>query len=872
MDACPRGLTVPSSHGTVSVIQAAISNTTAPGGTNRGMFPEMNTRAHVALLLVALSAATTALAGDDGLRLTASRDGSGRVHLQWSGARPGFEVYRSTRADDVRSSFDHRIALTRDRSFVDDPPAGSIFFYEVGPRWPQFFSSDPTHDDLLNDMFIRHTRTDFADNSLRSAAWPVPTVGTGSVWRDWEIDEFLWHDASTINYPFEDRAANIAFWAAYFPVDRFGYHYSSGGDAEPPTAGPGCCAGMGWPFPTYTQSQGLTTGWEWNGSDREGWSMISTSRSQVTGGEWRASTTLKGPQLISPAIAIAAEQTPFVTFEIQYDAIDPLATGAERTFRFWWQTAAEPTWTAAKSVTSDSFPMLPLGPIQAGQTLRVVQLPLYLHNKWAGQTITRVRLDPLQSGAPRTASWRLNYLRLTYDTRHAINNPSFVRAVARKFFWDGDADYLKVELSRLRQATQFMLIHMQGDALGVLDNSWFAGHDGPGFTGPDQPRIGHGIGDNWHDLISLGPRDLFASLAFYLALQTMVQIEEFVAVNPQCDSPRPSVTGTDGTSVVPYVETAASLSARLPVVRQAINAQFWNPATGRYAGSRTASGELRDYGAIQPNAEALAAGIPDAEAARSILDWLDGTRLVADDTSIGTDIYVNRFGPRFTTRKNDFDYMWSWTGYTQPWGGWVEDGGASLLGTFRDLQGRLHWNDVNGAWRVWRNMLDHHAAVRDFGGTGANFYRAYYAAHPELGALGGGGAFGGLGLDSDFIENMLAPGSWISAWLGIESNEPGVLRIAPSRPPALDEMGVRSLVYRGNRLDVRHVAGVIDLRGSTLRAGASETLEIFFRGAWPPNAVVLRDGELAPGSATWSPDGLTLRTPIAASSFEVRAN
>ena len=629
---------------------------------------------------------------------------------------------------------------------------------------------------------------------------------------------------------------------------------------------------MGWPFPTYTHSQGLTTGWEWNGTNREGWSMTAVSSSQVTGGEWRASTTQKGPQLVSPAVVIDAAQAPFVTFEIQYDSIAPTTTNAERTFRFWWQTAADPAWTLAKSVTSDAFPMLPLGPVQPGQTLRVVQLPLYLHAAWAGQTITRVRLDPLQTTAPRSASWRLNYLRLTYDTRHAINNPSFVRAVARKFFWDGDADYLEAELARLRQATQFMLTHMQGDALGVLDNAWFAGHDGPGFTGPDQPRIGHGIGDNWHDLISTGPRDLLASLAFYRALAAMARVEEFVAANPQYDGPRPSVTGPDGTSTVPYVETAASLTARLPIVRQAIHAQFWNPVTGRYAGSRNAAGALVDFGAVQPNAEALADGIPDGEAARSILDWLDGTRLVADDTSTGADIYANRFGPRFTTRKNDFDYMWSWTGYTQPWGGWVEDGGASLLGTFRDLLGRLRHDDVGGAWRVWRAMLDHHAVVRNFGGTGANFYRAYYAAHPELGSLGGGGAFGGLGLDSDFIENVLAPEAWIGGWLGIETNEPGVLRIAPAQPPALDELGVRSLVYRGSRLDVRHAPGLIDLRGSTLRTGAGETLELFFRGAWPPDAIVLRDGLPAPGTFTWSPAGLTLRTPLAAAAFEVRPN
>ncbi len=832
----------------------------------------MPSRLFTTSLAVVSLLSVSAASADDGLRLAVTKDESGHAVLDWTGGRPAFEVYRSDAPQGLTSSFAQRIALTRDRHLVDAPPPSAVTFYVVGPRWPQFYSSDLQHDELLNDMFVRHTRSDFADDSLRSASWPVPTVGTGAVWRDWEIDEFLWHDASSVNYPLEDRAAYLAFFAAYLPVDRFGYYFSSGGDAEPKTGGPGSAAGMGWPFPTYADSQGLTTGWEWNGLNAEGWSSVNARNDGVSSGEWHGSTTKRDPQLLSPVVSIDSFQAPFVTLEIQYDSIDIFASPAERVFRFWWQTASEPTWTTDKSVSSDTFPMLPIAALQAGVTSRVFQLPLYLHAKWAGQTITRVRLDPLESSAPRTATWRLNYLRLTYDTRHAMNNPDFVRAIARKFFWDGDTDYLKVELARLRQATQFMLTHMRGDELGILDHGWFQGHDSPGLLGPGQPRVGHGIGNGWHDLISMGPRELFAALAFYRSLFAMAEIERFVEANPQYDSAKPTVVGRDGSTVVPYLETSASLMARVPIVRQAIHTQFWSAVTGRYGGWRTTAGELRDYGAVQANLEVLATDIPDATAVRSILDWLDGTRIVPGDTSVGLDIYANRFAPRFTTRKNDYDYMWSWTGYTQPWGLWIEDGGTSLLASFYDFQARLKQGDVTGAWSAWQRMLDHHKTVRDFGGVGANFYRAYYAAHPELGSLGGGGAAGGLGLDSDFIENMLAPEAWFVAWLGVESNEPGVLRIAPTLPPTLTQMGVRSAVYRNSRLDIRHTMGVIDTSGSTLRAGATEQLELFFRGAWSTHATVLRDGQPAPGSVTWSSTGLTLRTPIAAGKFEVRDN
>ncbi len=348
-----------------------------------------------------------------------------------------------------------------------------------------------------------------------------------------------------------------------------------------------------------------------------------------------------------------------------------------------------------------------------------------------------MRLDPLETTVPRTGSWRLNFLRLDYDTRESVNNPIFVRAVARKFFWDGDTGYLAGQLPRLRQATQFMLTHMRGAELNLPDHAWFTGHDGVGWAGINQPRVGHGLPNNWFDIVTTGPRDLLAAIRFYTALSAMAEIEAWIEVNPEFDSPKPAVLGPDGSSTVPYAESAASLRARLPSVRAAIRAEFWDPLSGRYATWRGADGVLRDYGAVHANLEALAAGIPDAAEARSILDWLDGTRTVAGDTSTGADLYASRFAARANARRNAFDWIWGWSGWTVPFEGQVEDGGASLHTTFFDVQGRLRYGDVAGAWTVWSRMLDHHRTVREFGGRGANFYRDYYAAHPELGRAAG---------------------------------------------------------------------------------------------------------------------------------------
>lgn len=830
----------------------------------------MPRHAHFLLALFLLAPAPWARGGgDDGIQLSVGKDPQGIIRLEWAGARPAFEVFRSEAAPAMTASPGHRLGTTRDRLWTDDPPSSPITFYKILPHWPQFFSSDPAHDELLNDLLSRHARADFAADSLRRPDAACPAWWTVTLWRDWEVDELHWHDFGPLNYPLDERPWFFAYLTAITPVDKFGYYFSGSAGPEPAMGNPGTQFGMGWAFPTYRDSRGLSAGWEWNGLNPEGWSAVNAANDGVQDGEWFMSTTKKDPQLISPLLDIEAFQAPFLDFEIQFDYIDIFTPEAEKVWRLYWQTEAEPFWSASKSVRSDQYPVTPVLVLAAGVPLATFHLPMYLHPRWKDQRITRLRLDPLETSTPRPARWRLNFLRLNYDTRESVNNPIFIRAAARKFFWDGDAAFLASQLTRMRQAMQFMLTHMQAGSLDLLDHSWFVGHDGLGFLGPDQPRVGHGLPNNWFDIVTTGPRDLIASVKYFQALQVMAAIEAFVEAHPESDAPKPSVLGPDGSTPVAYLETSQTLRARIEPARQAIHAEFWNPATGRYGGWRTALNLLVDYGAVQANLEALAAGIPDSEAAASILDWLDGRRIVEGDTSQGPDIYSRQFAPRANTRKNDFDWIWGWTGWTVPFSDQVEDGGASLYTSFFDLAGRLRYGAANGAWTIWTRLLEHHRTVRDFGGQGANFYRDYYAAHPELGYLQGCGIPGGLGLDCEFVENMLVPAAWPVAWLGIQSSEPGLLRIAPTLPAALSEMGARSLYFRGNRLDVRHQPGVIDLRGSTVDTAADENLELFFAGSFPPGAQVLRDGAPAPGVLRQTPTGLELLTPLSSSLYQV---
>ena len=751
---------------------------------------------------------------------------------------------------------------------------------------PEFLSSDPGHDRLLNDLFVRHLRIDVSDTSLRKGPGvPVPTFATCTLWRDWEVDDTLWYDATSANFPHEDRLACFRGQLETIPVDRFGYVFSAHNGPEPPLAGPQFYFGMGWPFPEYVLALGSkAAGWEWNGSDPQGWTFENAD-AEVKDGYLHVRTSAASPRLTSPAFSANWFHAPFVMIDIAYDELDGGAAEPDCVLTLRWTTVEEPGFSDERSVRSDAWPVIPIAEVTKGFARRL-WLPMYLHPEWHGKTITRIRIEPLSGDAPHAIALRLNTVRLDYDTRHAVNNPIYVRACARKFFWDGDAQWLGRELPRMHKAMEFMLTHMQARKLGLLDQSFFVGHDGLGWETPTKRRIGHGIGSNYFDISPMGPRDLESSVMYLEAVRAMAGVEAYVAAHPELDSPRPTVTAPDGKSTVTCSETSSSLRALAERSRKAIHREFWSSQTRRYGGWRDVNGALHDYGYTHFNLEALAAGIPRPAAARSVLSWLDGSRVVDGDTSAGGDIYHWEFAARLSTKHNMLHWSWAWARqagedeehdeYNQtvaslgvPWGDQVQDGGATLFTTFFDVKGRLRYGDADGAWRVWRSMLDHHGKVLAHGGRGHRFYRDYYEADPSRGVLQGGGPPGGLGLDEEFVESLLTPTAWVTAWLGIAAPEPGVLEIAPTLPEALSEMGVRNVIYRGNRLDVRVERGAIDLTGSDIPSPEAGLLRLVFNGAFREPTAVLRDGRPDGGKLTRTDRGIRLETALGGHRFEV---
>jgi hypothetical protein len=256
----------------------------------------------------------------------------------------------------------------------------------------------------------------------------------------------------------------------------------------------------------------------------------------------------------------------------------------------------------------------------------------------------------------------------------------------------------------------------------------------------------------------------------------MADLERAIAAHPAWEIP------ADGG---PFA--ADDLTALADAVREDFRRRFWSEGKGRFVGWIDGDGRGYDYGFTILNLEAIDAGLASPEQARSILDWLDGTREVDGDTSRGADIYHWRFGPRATTRRNIETYVWSWNRPESiPWGGQVQDGGAVLGFSYFDIMARLHVNGPDDAWRRLEEIL---AWFRDVQAEGG--YRPYYAT-PGRGTLQGGGPPGGLGLDQEFLESVLVPQVMLYGFLGFRPTPEG-FEVNPRLPedwPSLTILGI----------------------------------------------------------------------------------
>ncbi len=563
---------------------------------------------------------------------------------------------------------------------------------------------------------------------------------------------------------------------------------------------------QGWPFPMWVQGDPgrLTAGWHFQeqgfgwawehylnhqpdspfGRARaiEGWTLENVASEGIVDGRWRLTATGPSPAITTPAgPTIDAFNAPYLQLRWKRsgEAPDGVLPYLE------WKREGDAAFSEERRVSILPGTGNPDYEKQTG--VNHAMIAMHGHPQWEG-TITAIRLSLAPGESDVT--FDVDSFFTVYDTRHSINNPIYILACWDYYRWTGDAGFLQEVIGRMRTALRYQQTVMGGQELNHIRNPW-PGHDGlPGFTvhpdGSKEVRHGHGIGNNYWDLLPFGWDDMYATSQYYASLLAMAEVEDAVRRHPEWGIAQ----GADAFEPEALREHAAQ-------VKQTANRKFWNAETGRFFACIDRDGNAHDFGFTFLNLDAIWYGIASDERAASIMSWINGDRIVEGDTSQGADIYHWRFGPRATTLRNETWYVWVWHAPESiPWGGQVQDGGAVLGFSFYDLWARLQTFGPDDAWTRLQALL---AWERDVWAEGG--YRPYYADGSKGTTLQGGGTAGGLGIDQEFYESSLVPTVFVRGFLGIEPLADGLL-IAPKLPEAHPRMGMTNLFYRGARLDI----------------------------------------------------------------------
>lgn len=566
----------------------------------------------------------------------------------------------------------------------------------------------------------------------------------------------------------------------------------------------GMAHSAGWPFPGWQQSTGR--GWHFS-TEGEPWAIENFKLQALTNTEgWdidgadvvgidpsqglKLRATSNKISITTPTFDCDTVVAPFVRLE--------WSTTAKETpkSQISWLLKEEKGWSDDRSVQ--------VATQVSHQQLSYSNVAMYRHLKYSG-LLKKLRWTIDAAPGDEIV---LKSIITAIDTRHPITNSLFVAGSSEYFFWTGDVEFLKSNIDRMRVAMEFAIREFDVERGHHVNVQW-VGHDGrsglvPRASGPAQMKPGVGVGNNYWDLLPFGAHDALATMYLYDAMRKLTNIEAAVASNPTWQISAPA-------------RSAAQLNRLADDIRSDFQKRFWDSHTQRFVGWIDKDKRAYDYGFTFVNLEAIYYGLASEDQGKQILDWLDGKRTIEGDTSTGEDIYVWRFAPRATTKRNVETYCWVWNNPASiPWGGQIQDGGAVLGFSYYDLVSRLRLFGADNAWARLQKIIAWQQEVDAEGG-----YRAYYSKAGR-GSLQGCGTPGGLGIDCEFMESVLLPQIMIDGFLGLQSTADG-FTINPKLPTDWPSLSVKDIHIHGYVFTcTAKPDGSVDIDVS--RAGASKML------------------------------------------------
>lgn len=687
-----------------------------------------------------------------------------------------------------------------------------------------FYTSDDSLTEFMNDFYTRH---------IRSGEESIGTARMGACWsyaKEWEALALSWFDSTALALKEYDADALMQRYINSIDIDKFGNAYVWFNDTDfPVDARAYDMPGQGWVFPDYSELG--TYGSEFSQS-ADGWT-VGGKNGNVSGGYLNGSFYGKEGEtydLISAETSFSADLAPFVEIRMILEDLANSA-GIRETdiadYGILWKKEGEGSgWHEVKASEFAS------NPVTLSQYNKVrTYFPMYLHPDWNG-TVTQVgvRIYP-KTGESLDINVRLEYFRTMADTRQSTSSAKYILTLEEMTSYSNDLETVANNIGRARQAFMFQAYALHG-ADGLVDLTYLPGHDSALGTG-------HRIGNGYYDIYPPCNLNLEANMYFYLSCIALANMEQAL-LDAGIETEQTAVANYDpygvfdesnegkGDIVYDFTpETLSELAATIKtnVQRDYDKGGFWNPETGRYAwgiydeNSYGEAGKPLDYGMVETNVRMVFHGLATDEQAQSIYSWLDGTRTVEGDTSTGSDIYFYQFGPRSTTRDNQYDYtsIYRDAAFSVK----VQDGGAILYTSYYDVIARQQLLGSDASYERLSDISEWYHEVMNAGGTGTSFYQTYYAQkrmedidNYDYYTLQGGGSDGALGLDNEFYESAMIYAILPQAYLGLDGNY-SELSITPDLPEELTYIAMTNLKFGGHKYDCLAADDQLILSGIT---------------------------------------------------------
>ncbi len=493
--------------------------------------------------------------------------------------------------------------------------------------------------------------------------------------------------------------------------------------------------------------------------------------------------------------------------------------------------------------------------------------PMYLSPNWEGKIITSIGLEfaPKANEELNLTGSRVKYMRPSYDTRQPQFTFQWLESFYDYVMYTRDISALKELMPKARRALSY-LTHCLNGSNGLLNLDYLYGHNGIGTTinsnGTVTTHPGEGIGSSYWDVLALPTINLESNVYFYEAVKEMATLESV------CESKNLTIEDVSiknreiGVGKVKYEMDSATLNALASNIKTNVEKEIkpvrkadgtytnegglWNPVTGRFAlGVRESDGAIIDHGYVYFNEQAVAEDLGTSDQQVSIMNWIDGQRIVETDLSKGSDIYFYEFAPRFTTADNteqiNFPLAKAFFGegsnfeqYGTLYSRQVQAGGAVLCWSYYDVLARAKVLGVENAYKRIEEIASWYKKVKtNTKGEGTEFFSDYYGKLADSDENGfyviqnADDRPGAVGLDGEFLENSMIAKMIPDALFGMNVRTFDNLTFTNSSLPQLEAARLDNLKFGNATYSVRMDKNSFEI--SSLRGGVHEDTRVTLR-------------------------------------------